>query len=514
VTDIARLAEEITAHGVTRLFGVPGSGVTLSLIDALEKQGIAFHLTHFEGAGALMAATVGRLSGRAGVSLSIKGPGLANAVPGIAAAWFEAYPLVHLAEAFPPGSAPSQAHKRINQAALVAPITKASRFSAKDGPSFTVMAHFACAEEPGPVLFELAPSAPPKADALPEAATVRADATRALDLLRNAKKPIVIAGALALRAGLGAALAKLNCPVFSTAAAKGIVDEKAANAAGLWTGVGLELTPEHALLSKADLVIGIGVSAREALRTGPFDAPYLAVETVDTPGTSAFVPAARIGLGDAAAALDHIAGKAWGLDELKGILNRLQACMAEGFLPGAVFAAIDHHFQRRVRMVMDTGYFCTIGEHAWRAASADLCLLSGQGRYMGTGLPMALGAALHDPSVPTVLVTGDGGIGMYLAEAKLAAQHKLPLLIVLMTDNAFGSIRTRAIKDGLTQRPLIMDGKSWVATFDSLGIPGARAENAAAVEDALAAWMPRNGPAFLEIPFEPDAYEAMVAGIR
>ena len=60
MTDIARLAEEISAHGVRRLFGVPGSGVTLSLIDALEKRGIAFHLTHFEGAGALMAATVGR----------------------------------------------------------------------------------------------------------------------------------------------------------------------------------------------------------------------------------------------------------------------------------------------------------------------------------------------------------------------------------------------------------------------------------------------------------------------
>jgi acetolactate synthase I/II/III large subunit len=514
VTDIARLAEAITSHGVTRLFGVPGSGVTLSLIDALEKRGIAFHLTHFEGAGALMAATVGRLSGRAGVSLSIKGPGLANAVPGIAAAWFEAYPLVHLTEAFPPGSPVSQAHKRMDQAALVAPITKASRFSAKDGPSFTSLAHFACAEEPGPVLFELAPSAPARAEALPEIVTRREDGTRARESLRNAQRPIVIAGALALRAGLGAALARLTCPVFSTAAVKGIVDEHAATAAGPWTGVGLELTPEQVLLPQADLIIGIGLTAREALKCAPFKVPYIAVEAVDTPGTDAFAPAARIGLGDASAALDLIAGKSWGLDELKGILDRLQARMEEGFLPGAVFRVIDDHFQRRLRMVMDTGYFCTIGEHAWRAASADLCLLSGQGRYMGTGLPMALGAALHDPSVPTVLVTGDGGVAMYLAEAKLAAQHKLPLLIVLMTDNAFGSIRTRAIKDRLTQKPLVMDGKSWVATFDSLGIPGTRADNIGAVEQALAAWTPRNGPAFLEIPFEPDAYEAMVAGIR
>lgn len=514
MTDIARLSEEITAHGVTRLFGVPGGGVTLSLIDALEKRGITFHLTHFEGAGALMAATVGRLSGRAGVSLSIKGPGLANAVSGVAAAWFEAYPLVHLTEAFPPGSPASQAHKRMDQAAMVAPLTKASRFAAKQGPSFTSMAHFACAEEPGPVLFQLAPSAPASAEPLPEPPAVRADSRQALALLKNTKKPIVIAGALALRAGLGIALAKLNCPVFSTAAAKGLIDERAINAAGVFTGVGEGYVPEYSLLHRADLIIGIGLTARETLKTGPFRVPYLAIEAVETPGTAAFDPAARIGLGDAVAALDLIAEKNWGLDELKGILNRLQARMEEGFLPGAVFRVIDHHFQRRLRMVMDTGYFCTIGEHAWRAAAADLCLLSGQGRYMGTGLPMALGAALHDSSLPTVLVTGDGGLAMYLAEAKLAAQHQLPLLIVLMTDNAFGSIRTRAIKEKLTQKPLIMDGRSWVATFDSLGIPGTRADNLGAVEDALAAWTPRNGPAYLEIPFEPDAYEAMVGGIR
>jgi acetolactate synthase-1/2/3 large subunit len=127
---------------------------------------------------------------------------------------------------------------------------------------------------------------------------------------------------------------------------------------------------------------------------------------------------------------------------------------------------------------------------------------------------MALGAALHDSNMPTVLVTGDGGVAMYLAEAKLAVQHKLPLLIVLMTDNAFASVRTRAMKEGLTQKPLIMDGKSWVPVLESLGIPGTRAENINAVQDALAAWMRSTGPIFLEIPFEPNAYEAMVAGIR
>jgi thiamine pyrophosphate-dependent acetolactate synthase large subunit-like protein len=163
---------------------------------------------------------------------------------------------------------------------------------------------------------------------------------------------------------------------------------------------------------------------------------------------------------------------------------------------------------------MDTGYFCTIGEHVWQSSDPSLCLLSGQGRYMGTGVPMALGAALYDGKHPTVAVLGDGGIGMYLAEVKLAVRHKLPLLIVLMTDNAFGSIRTRAIQDHLTQAPLTMDGRSWVPTFESFGFASLRAASLGAVERALAAWNPAEGPAFLEIPFDPDPYEAMVKDIR
>ena len=83
-----------------------------------------------------------------------------------------------------------------------------------------------------------------------------------------------------------------------------------------------------------------------------------------------------------------------------------------------------------------------------------------------------------------------------------------------MTDNAFASIRTRALRDGLTQSPLVMDGRSWVASFDAFGVPGTRAETQGAVEAGLSAWKPESGPGFIEVPFDPDDYERMVAGIR
>lgn len=515
MTGVERLAEDIAGHGVPMLFGIPGSGASLMLIDALEKRAVPFHLTHFEGAGALMAATVGHLSGRAGVSVSIKGPGLANALPGIAVARFEDYPLVHIAEAFMPDAPPSQAHKRLDQVSLVRPIAKgACYFGAAGG--FPAVAQHALAEAPGPILMNLGPREVVAEQTIPQPpARAGDDIGAALELIRNSHNPVAIAGAAAVRAGLGPSLAAFAFPVFSTAAAKGVVDEAAANAAGVYTGVGLDLTPEFGLLPNADLVVGIGLTAKEVLAAKAFGCAYLAIDAAESPGCDVFSPAVRIGMEAAPAVCEVLASKpAWGIDELRRILTGLHARMAERFLPGAVFGAMARRFERRVRLVMDTGYFCTIGEHAWRASHPSLCLLSGQGRYMGTGIPMALGAALYDRGHPTVAVLGDGGIGMYLAEVKLAVRHKLPLLIVLMTDNAFGSIRTRAINDRLTQKPLTMDGQGWVPTFESFGVPSMRAVSLDAVERALANWNPAGGPAYIEIAFDPDPYEAMVKDIR
>ena len=84
---IENFSEEIEKNNIKACFGIPGSGLTLSLIDALEKKGISFYLNQFEGSGSLMASTFGKVTNSVGLSLSIKGPGLANSVSGIAASW-------------------------------------------------------------------------------------------------------------------------------------------------------------------------------------------------------------------------------------------------------------------------------------------------------------------------------------------------------------------------------------------------------------------------------------------
>lgn len=511
--DIDHLAAEISAQGVETVFGIPGGGPTLTLLDALEKRDIRFCLTAFEGTAVVMAATIGRLTGRAGISLSIKGPGLANSVPGLAAAWFEAFPVVHLAEATPPSASAAQAHKRLGQRSLVQAVSKGMRQMPEHGPALQPMAAWGEAEEPGPVVMELVTCE--RTETIPAVAPPPLQQSdKAFDLLAKAKRPMVIVGALAVRRKWGQALTSLVVPIFTTAAAKGVIDETLPQAAGVYTGVGGELTAEAVILPEADLVVAIGLTAREVLAAKPFPCPVVSFAAVATPGQEGFGFTCQAGIDEVAPALEVVRGKEWGLDLLAKTRERLLARFNVDFLPAAVFRQIEEHFAGRVRVVLDTGYFCTIGEHVWQARRPDWCLLSGQGRYMGTALPMALGAALHDQSVPTVAFLGDGSVGMYLAEVAIATRYRLPLLIVLLTDNAFGSIRTRAMAEGLSQAPLVMDGKSWVATFSALGIPGTRAKNLPAVAAALADWNPQDGPAFLEIPFAPDPYEAMVRGIR
>src|SRR5262245_60455595 len=128
MSDLERLVEDIIAAGVSRAFGVPGSGATLTVIDQLERRHVPFQLVHFESSAAIMAATAARLGGRVGAAVSIKGPGLANMVPGLAFCQFESLPVVALAEAYGPDAPVARAHKRMDQKALVSAVAKGSRY--------------------------------------------------------------------------------------------------------------------------------------------------------------------------------------------------------------------------------------------------------------------------------------------------------------------------------------------------------------------------------------------------
>lgn len=481
-----RLAAAIASAGVKRVFGIPGSGPSLTLVDHLERLGVAFTTTCFEGSAAIMAGADGRLRGQAGVALAIKGPGLANLVPGLAVCHLEGWPVVAVSESYPEDAPAWRRHKRMDHDALVAAVTKGRRRLANRGPDYAELAAWAQADRPGPVHLEIAGSRALQAPAVPfdpvgEGTTGPRPAP--------GKRPVVIAGTAAIRRQLCGLLNQLNVPVFTTAAAKGAVDEGLPHAAGVFTGVGGPRAAEGDVLAAADCVIGVGLCQEEVLGELP---EFVELDPQAPPDGQ------------------------WGLDLVGERTAELRRDLLERpFGPAHVFEAVERRFAPAgARTVLDTGWFCTVGEHMIRTPRPELHLSSGSGRSMGAGLPTAIGAAFSDPSVPTVAYVGDGGAPMFLAEARLAVEAALPLLIVVLSDGGFGSILTGALATGRTRVPLTFPGRGWGGALEGMGLPGERVTDLGAAERAFAAWDPATGPAWIEARFDEESYQEMVRGLR
>lgn len=513
------LARQISARNVSHTFGIPGSGPSLFLLDALEKQGTRFHLTHFEGSAALMAGAIGKLSGRSGVAISIKGPGLTNMLPGLAACALESFPVVSISESYLPETSPEVSHKRFDHDKLLSGIAKYQSGLSKQGPDFDQLAHIAEAEVPGVVHLNIA--AKPFANATPDDDLAKrkkntAQWDKARGLLNQSNHPVLIVGTLATRRNWSEYFSTLALPVFSTAAAKGVVNESLPHAAGVFTGVGGPLSAEKSILPQADLIVAIGLRHNEVLAVKPFGCPAIQVDPLAEDYSFGFQFDAFIEdkASQVEAIFNELSEKQWGLDLIETSGQRLSEKLdASSFLPGTVYRCIAAHFKNEARLVLDTGDFCTIGEHAWEVPRPELYLAAGQGRYMGVGVPLGIGAAIYDSHVPTVVFTGDGGIGMFVSEIKLAVQHKLPLLLVLLTDSHLGTIRGSALQKGLTQQPTMIPQPSWIKIIEGFGVEAARAENVDEIANSLANWA-RKGPLFLEIPFDADEYQRMTDGIR
>jgi acetolactate synthase-1/2/3 large subunit len=505
------LADVLTARCAPLAFGVPGGGPTLRLIDHLERRGVSFVTTYFEGSGALMAGAVGRVTGRPGICLSIKGPGLANMAAGLATCRLECLPVVGVCEAYDNGVPSTSGHKRIDQQGFARSVAKKSTNLSAGITSLCDTIDLATVETPGPVLIELASSA-----ASPEvqlSVPILKNSEVMLSLIDPAKRPVVIAGSLAIRLGLSSHLNRLRVPVFTTAAAKGVVDESLPHAAGVYTGVGLDLAPERTILAAADLVIGVGLRAGEVLSFAPITCPAVMIDAIQPEHSGdAVTPVTAAALPDLWSALE---GRAWGEELVHGAQESLTAhLMAQPFLPARCYRAVNRQFGGACRIVLDTGYFCTIGEHVARVTDPSRYLSSGMGRSMGAALPMAVAAALHDRDLPTILAVGDGGIGMFFSELRLAVAAAAPLLVILMSDGGFGSIRAAARLTGLTEKPLIMSQPGWRSACEGIGMWSAEATDETSFADVLAAWSSHRQPGMISVSFEPNVYRDMTARIR
>src|SRR5579862_9725472 len=122
-TTVEVLVEAFKAAGTPFLVGHPG-GESVEMMDAARQRDMRFILMKQEVAGAMLASTWGEITGAPGVCLSIRGPGAANMVNGVAHAYLDRCPLIAITDQYSPNTYETGLRQRLNQLQLYTPVTK------------------------------------------------------------------------------------------------------------------------------------------------------------------------------------------------------------------------------------------------------------------------------------------------------------------------------------------------------------------------------------------------------
>lgn len=509
---IERLAEALAQENTRFAFGITGSGPSLSLITELEQRGVRYFDVPHEAAAAIMAGTIVRRTATPAVSISIKGPGFVNMLPGVAHNYFEGNGAISIAEAYGANAPAARKHKRLDQTSVAKPIVKAIANPSSSVDQLAEFIRFARSEAPGPVHIELADGH----DAAPLPVTADGESGNVQDLvqaIQRASRPAVIVGSLALRRDWRDALRDLSVPVFTTAAAKSVYDEGLPHAAGVYTGDGKQRAPERSIMPLADLVVCIGVRGAEILSPWSYETQVIGLDEI---APAEGFPFSKFQCTNESAAflevLHELKKKDWGADECANARRQLYEEMARGgWLPFECFRVLQTLDVEKT-LVCDTGSFCTIAEHAWHASDANDYVGSSNGRFMGVSLPMAVAVALSNDARPVICAVGDGGIRAYPAVMKLAVEHRLPVCLVLMRDGRYGSIAAAA-RGREDADALRIAEPSWTGAFAGMGIDTASARDVKTFEDSVSSWR-RDAPLFIEAEFDADSYMRMTDAIR
>ena len=506
--DISALAEDLVRNGLRLAFGIPGGGSSLHLIDEMMRRGIAFITTGHETTAALMAGAVSRLSGSPSAAISIKGPGFMNLQPGLLSNAYEGYPMLSIAEAYPENASTTRRHKWLAHQQILS--TFAKGYSCWDGgPDLVSRCWIKSNQEfPGPVHVELAEGTGLQAE---NKEAVADDPSEILSQVRRAERPVLILGSLALRSRWRMCLERLQLPIFTTVAGKGAISEFSNFAAGVYTGEGKSLSPESRLLSKADLIVTIGVRSGEVLDTCSPQAAciHLDIHTVRSGGV--FPPETSKLISyfsdcQFAELLHLLEQKSWGEKEILTALKDMESALcSREWSPALIYRMVSEILPDAVH-VLDTGNFTVVGEHILRVSSERQILGSPNGRYMGMGIGYALGAAIASVDRPVVLWIGDGGIRVFLSELSLAVDHNLKLLVIVMSDGYFGSIRGRAIANGWSTIPLRMQGRDLRCIAEAMGLDTLVTNDVDELVEALKTWQTTSRPALIRCDFDADQY--------
>ena len=525
----AAIVTALADAGTTVVFGLPGGGPNLDVVGAAAQAGLRFVLAHTETAAVIMAATYADLTGRPGAAVVTRGPGLASAVNGIAHAALDRLPVVVIADTVRLADAGRISHQRLDQAALGAVVAKAVVTIGRDrtGEAAAKAVRLALTRPAGPVVALMDDSAlsdPGTSDPGGERSGQASDDGVAVlaQALRRSRRPVIMlgTGAIAHTAAIRSALAGRGIPALHTYRARGIVPDSAAEAAGLVTGG----TMEWPLLAAADLIVGLGVDEAEMIPAAwDYPAPVLLVTGYppNAPGPAYFprATALDIPLPAAIAVLANRHGEHdWppGVGQIARSQSALRLSEAAAALPGflspvQVVSVVRAHVPGETVATVDAGAHMLAVMPLWEVTEPRRLLISSGLATMGFALPAAIAAALCAPARLVVAFTGDGGLGMTLAEIETAARLRLRIAVVVFNDGTLSLIKIKQRPAGQGGAEAVDFGPvSYARAAQALGAAAATVSTEKELAAALSAASGRDGPTVIDVQVDPAAYPAIM----
>jgi acetolactate synthase-1/2/3 large subunit len=517
------LIKSLEAEGIQYVFGVPGEE-NLDVLDALKDSTIEFIITRHEQAAAFMAATVGRLTGTPGVALSTLGPGATNLVTGAAYAQLGAMPMLMITGQKPIRHSKQGAFQIIDVVDMMTPITKYSKQLVEGNmiaASVREAVRVATEERPGASLIEIPEDIAAEEitfKLLPQSSTRRPVAehksiAQAVELLKNAKKPIIIVGAGANRKRTSNMLTEFvktfNIPFVPTQMGKGVVAESLPQYAG--TAALSSDDYVHDTLAKADLVINVG---HDVVEKPPFimtgERPVIHINFEPAEVNEIYYPQYEV-VGDIANAIWQIKESLsdsdlsrwdtdYHLDAKQKLSERFAAQLssAVSLTPQAIVAGTRDCVKNDSIVALDNGMYKIWFARHYNAEHENTLLLDNALATMGAGLPSAMAAKLVHPDKKIVAVVGDGGFMMNSQELETAVRLKLDLVVVILNDNSYQMIRWKQGKMGMDDYGLQFNNPDFVKYAESYGAVGSRVHTKEEYAESLSRALHEGGVQIIE----------------
>ena len=530
------LIDTLIEQGVDTVFGYPG-GAVLPIYDALFQHTKIRHVLVRHEAGAAHAAEgYARSTGKPGVVLVTSGPGATNAVTGIADAFMDSIPLIVLTGQVATNLIGSDAFQEADTVGITRHCSK-HNYLVKDPADLasTVREAFAIATKgrPGPVVIDIPKNVqvatastdvkrPASSRFNPAGEADYAEINRAVELLANAKAPILYTGGGIINSGpdASAALRELaelcGAPVTSTLMGLG-----AYPASGdAWLGMlGMHGTYEaNMAMNQCDVMLCLGARFDDRV-TGRLDAfsPDSIKIHIDI-DRSSINKTVRVDLpivADVGAAIRQMIevwkGRKYKAAALDDWWARIKGWRAVDCLsyPGSTQEIMPQYaIERLFAATKDKAPIITteVGQHQMWAAqhfhfdAPNKWLTSGGLGTMGYGLPAAVGAQMGNPDALVIDIAGEASIQMNIQEMATATQYRLPVKVFILNNEWMGMVRQW---QELTYESRFSESYSdslpdFVALAEAYGWKGIRCSDPAKLDEAIAEMLAYDGPVMFD----------------